>query len=49
MSISPNDLELKDLWTLSAEQLELFAGMTDKGRLSFAVQLEEVAENWTAC
>ena len=40
MSISSNSLELNDLWTLSAEQLELFAGMTDKGRLSFAVQLK---------
>lgn len=40
MSLSPNDLELKALWTLSAEQHALFAGMTGKGRLSFAVQLK---------
>ena len=40
MSLSLNDLDLKELWMLSAEQLDLFAGMTDKGRLSLAVQLK---------
>jgi len=40
MSLSSYDLELRELWTLSAEHLALFAGMTDKGRLSFAMQLK---------
>ena len=35
-----NDLEVQDLWTLSAGELALLPGMTDKGRLGFAVQLK---------
>lgn len=32
--------DLKDLWSLNAEQLTLLSGMTDKGRLGFAIQLK---------
>ena len=35
-----NDLEEQDLWTLSAEEIALLPGMTDKGRLGFAVLLK---------
>ena len=35
-----NDLDLRDLWTLSADELAMLPGMTDKGRLAFAVQLK---------
>ena len=49
MSISSNSLELKDLWTLPADQLELFAGMTDKGSLSFAVQLKFMELQHVTC
>ncbi len=40
MSESLNELEIQDLWTLSAEEFELLSGMTDKGRLGFTVQLK---------
>lgn len=40
MTQSWNDLEVRDLWTLSADESALLAGMTDKGRLGFAVQLK---------
>ena len=35
-----NDLDLRDLWTLATDELALLPGMTDKGRLAFAVQLK---------
>lgn len=35
-----DDPELQELWTLSDEELALLPGRTDKGRLSFAVQLK---------
>ena len=34
------ETEVHDLWTLSSEELALLPGMTDKGRLGFAVQLK---------
>ena len=40
MTQSWNDLDLRDLWTLTADELALLPGMTDKGRLAFAVQLK---------
>ena len=35
-----NDGEIQELWTLSAGEVALLPGMTDKGRLGFAVQLK---------
>ena len=35
-----NDPETQDLWTLAASEIALLPGMTDKGRLGFAVQLK---------
>lgn len=35
-----NDFDLRDLWTLTADELALLPGMTDKGRLAFAVQMK---------
>ena len=35
-----NDLDEQDLWTLAAEEIALLPGMTDKGRLGFAVLLK---------
>ena len=35
-----NDSEIQELWTLSAGEADLLPGMTDKGRLGFAVQLK---------
>ncbi len=32
--------EFQDRWTLSSEELALLPGMTDKGRLGFALQLK---------
>ncbi|MBB1585101.1 DUF4158 domain-containing protein, partial [Serratia sp. OS31] len=32
--------EWKDLWLLTPEQVPLLSGMTDKGRLGFAIQLK---------
>jgi hypothetical protein len=34
------EAEFQDRWTLSAEELALLPGMTDKGRLGFALQLK---------
>jgi len=34
------ETEVHDLWTLSSEELALLPGMTDKGRLGFALQLK---------
>jgi len=34
------EAEFQDRWTLSAEELALIPGMTDKGRLGFALQLK---------
>jgi hypothetical protein len=38
-----NDSELQELWTLSVEELALLPDGTDKGRLSFAIQLKFMA------
>lgn len=35
-----DEVEQRDLWLLNAEQLALLPGMTDKGRLGFAMQLK---------
>ena len=35
-----NDLEPQDLWTLTAGEIALLPGMTDQGRLGFAIQLK---------
>nr|WP_241391521.1 DUF4158 domain-containing protein [Serratia proteamaculans]ULG18615.1 hypothetical protein Puna18p_00007 [Serratia proteamaculans] len=35
-----DEAEQRDLWLLNAEQLALLPGMTDKGRLGFAIQLK---------
>lgn len=35
-----DEVEQRDLWLLNAEQLALLPGMTDKGRLGFAIQLK---------
>ena len=35
-----NDSDIQELWTLSAGEDALLPGMTDKGRLGFAVQLK---------
>jgi hypothetical protein len=35
-----NEIEFQDLWSLSPEESALLPGMTDKGRLGFAVQLK---------
>ncbi|MNB82978.1 hypothetical protein D3C81_423970 [compost metagenome] len=35
-----DDVEQRDLGLLNAEQLALLPGMTDKGRLGFAIQLK---------
>ncbi len=40
MAYSWNDPDTQDLWTLTASESELLPGMTDKGRLGFAVQLK---------
>lgn len=40
MTHSWNDLELQDLWTLTADEISLLPGMTDTGRLAFVVQLK---------
>ena len=40
MTQSWNDLEEQDLWSLSADEVELLPGMTNMGRLGFAVQLK---------
>lgn len=34
------DPATQDLWTLTASEIALLPGMTDKGRLGFAVQLK---------
>ena len=34
------DPEIQDLWTLTASEIALLPGMTDKGRLGFAIQLK---------
>lgn len=40
MAYSWNDPDAQDLWTLTSDQSALLSGMTDKGRLGFAVQLK---------
>lgn len=40
MAYSWNDPDTQGLWTLTATESELLPGMTDKGRLGFAVQLK---------
>jgi len=40
VSLMWNNPELQELWTLTAEELELLPGMTEKGRLAFALQLK---------
>ena len=40
VAYSWNDPDTQDLWTLTAEEAALLPGMTDKGRLGFAVQLK---------
>ena len=40
MPHSWNDPETQDLWSLSTEESALLPGMTDKGRLGFAIQLK---------
>ena len=40
MTHSWNDPETQDLWRLSTEESALLPGMTDKGRLGFAIQLK---------
>lgn len=40
MAYSWIDPDTQDLWTLTASESELLPGMTDKGRLGFAVQLK---------
>ena len=35
-----NDSDIQELWTLSAGEDALLPGMTEKGRLGFAVQLK---------
>ncbi len=40
MAYSWNDPDTQDLWTLSIDESALLPGMTDKGRLGFAVQLK---------
>jgi hypothetical protein len=40
VTLSWNELEQQDLWALSPEESALLPGMTDKGRLGFAVQLK---------
>ena len=40
VAYSWNDPDTQDLWTLTAEEVALLPGMTDKGRLGFAVQLK---------
>lgn len=35
-----NDPETQDLWILTASEIALLPGMTDKGRLGFAIQLK---------
>lgn len=37
-----DEVEQRDLWLLNAEQLALLPGMTDKGRLGFAIQLKSI-------
>jgi hypothetical protein len=34
------DIELRDQWTLSSDEMALLPGMTDRGRLGFAAQLK---------
>jgi hypothetical protein len=34
------EAEFHDQWTLSADELTLLPGMTDKGRLGFSIQLK---------
>ena len=34
------DIDLQEQWALSADELALLPGMTDTGRLAFAVQLK---------
>ncbi|ATE60022.1 Tn3 family transposase [Thauera sinica] len=40
MAQSWTDIELQEQWTLTADELALLPGMTDKGRLAFAVQFK---------
>ena len=40
MTHSWNDPETQDLWRLSTDESALLPGMTDKGRLGFAIQLK---------
>ena len=40
MAYSWIDPDTQDLWTLTASESELLPGMTDKGRLGFAIQLK---------
>lgn len=40
VTYSWNDPDTQDLWTLTVEEVALLPGMTDKGRLGFAVQLK---------
>ena len=40
MPHSWNDPETQDLWSLSTDESALLPGMTDKGRLGFAIQLK---------
>ena len=35
-----NDSDIQELWTLTADETALLPGMTDKGRLGFAIQLK---------
>ncbi|MGH8210451.1 MAG: hypothetical protein ACREU6_12850 [Steroidobacteraceae bacterium] len=35
-----NDSEIQELWTLTAGETALLPGMTDEGRLGFAIQLK---------
>lgn len=40
MAYSWNDPDIQDSWTLCAEESALLPGMTNKGRLGFAIQLK---------
>ena len=42
VAYSWNDSDNQDLWTLTVEEIALLPGMTDKGRIGFAVQLKSM-------
>lgn len=40
MALAWNEIGEQDAWTLEADEFKLLPGMTDKGRLGFAIQLK---------